>query len=426
MPHRQRRACPGARAGLALLAAATLATACSDDGGSAPREAVGSTTTTTIGATSTVPAPPVDLAEVDLALAAVAPVDLPTALAVRPGSPDLYVAEQAGRVRRIDVTPPPRGSTRSTRYELVRTPVLDLGDEMVDDGERGLLGLAFSGDGRTLYVHYSARPDGGTLLVAYGMGDDDRVELDSRRELLALDQPAPNHNGGQLAVGPDGYLYMGLGDGGGAGDPHGNAQDPDSLLGKILRIDPEAPGPGGAPYSSPAGNPFAVGGGRPEIWLYGVRNPWRFSFDRATGDLWVADVGQDRWEEIDLLPAAAGFDAGRGANLGWDRLEGTHRFEGSPPEGAVPPVFEYSHNEGCSVTGGYVYRGAEIPALVGAYVFGDYCAPGLRGIVVRDGTTVAQGRWELGLEGVSSLGEGPDGELYVLSAGSGVARIVAR
>ena len=205
-------------------------------------------------------------------------------------------------------------------------------------------------------------------MTEFAFGDDG-ADPASERGVLFVDQPFSNHNGGALAFGPDGYLYVGLGDGGSAGDPMGNAQSLSTLLGKLLRISPRPSK--GEPYAIPPDNPF-VGrdGARPEIWAYGLRNPWRFSFDTATGDLWIGDVGQNAWEEIDLEPA--GSDGG--SNFGWDRLEGTHPFEGSPAPDSIAPVFEYAHGDGsCSVTGGYVYRGERIPTLAGAYLFGDYC-----------------------------------------------------
>ena len=174
------------------------------------------------------------------------------------------------------------------------------------------------------------------------------IDKSSRRELLFVEQPYSNHNGGQLVVGPDGFLYIGLGDGGDGGDPHGHGQDTSTLLGSILRIDPEEGSEDGPAYAIPPGNPFADGeDGAPETWLYGVRNPWRFTFDTANGDLWVADVGQNEWEEINRLPAVNGFEAGRGANLGWNEMEGTHSFDGGEnPAGGVLPIFEYDHDAG--------------------------------------------------------------------------------
>jgi glucose/arabinose dehydrogenase len=303
--------------------------------------------------------------------------------------------------------------------------VLDLSDEVIDQGERGLLGLAFSSDGRDLYVNLTAEPDGRTLVLQYTLGDRTTVDLDSRRQLLEVEQPAANHNGGHLALGPDGYLYVGLGDGGGAGDPDGNGQDPSTLLGSILRIDPQG-ATDEEPYAVPAGNPFADGAdGAPEVWLYGVRNPWRFSFDSVTGDLWVADVGQGEWEEITRLPANGGFEAGRGANLGWDRMEGTHEFEGPNPAGAVLPLHEYSHDDGsCSITGGFQYRGTAMAELRGSYLFADYCTPGVRAIQLDVNTVIAERTWDVVGQGVVSFGEDQDGELFVLLESGPVLKLV--
>ncbi len=406
------------------LAAALLAAACSGDGGD-------SATTTTVpaadpgageGTTSTVPLAEGTLGEVDLTTEEIAVLDSPVAFAARPSSRDLYIAEKRGTVRLVKVTTAP-GSTRP-RYQLQTTPVLDLTDEVIDQGEQGLLGLTFSSDGRELYVNFTAQPDGRTVVLEYTLGDRTTVDPSSGRELLEVDQPAANHNGGHLVLGPDGYLYVGLGDGGGSGDPDGNGQDTDALLGKILRIDPE-PGTDDDPYAIPAGNPFADGEeGAPEVWLYGVRNPWRFSFDTLTGDLWVADVGQNEWEEISILRSNAGFDAGRGANLGWDRMEGIHEFEGENPPGAVLPIHEYSHDDGCSVTGGFVYRGDDLPELRGAYLFADYCAPDLRAIQIDIGAVIDERSWDLGLDQVQSFGQDEDGELFVLLASGPLLKLV--
>lgn len=354
---------------------------------------------------------------VQIRLDPVAEVDRPVALASRPGTDDLYVAEQAGVIRRIRVM----RRDGELAYEVDQAPVLDLGEETRARGEQGLLGLAFSPSGTTLYVNYTDAADDSTHIVAYPMSGH-RADTSRARELLRIAQPYRNHNGGQLVFGPDGMLYIGVGDGGGAGDPQDNAQNLDTLLGKILRIEPTPDEP--QPYRIPADNPFAGGGGRPEIWLYGVRNPWRFSFDRQTGDLWVADVGQDQIEEIDWLPASQG--AGRGANLGWVFKEGTRRFRGEPPEGLVDPVFEYGHGDGsCSVTGGFVYRGTVIRGLVGTYVFGDYCRAELRGLLTVNGQ-VLDAR-SLGVSvaprSLSSFGEDHAGELYVLSTAGTVYRI---
>ncbi|MGH9273366.1 MAG: PQQ-dependent sugar dehydrogenase [Acidimicrobiales bacterium] len=406
------------------LAAALVVAACSGIGDTA--DPATTTTATPAGSgdatTSTVPLAEGTLGEVELATQEIAELDAPIAMAARPSSADLYIAEKRGTVRLVKVTTS-QGST-TPRYQLQNTPVLDLSDEVIDQGEQGLLGLTFSSDGRDLYVDFTAQPDGRTVVLEYALGDRTTVDLDSRRGLLEVEQPAANHNGGNLVLGPDGYLYVGLGDGGGAGDPDGNGQDTDALLGKILRIDPQG-GTEDDPYAIPAGNPF-VGGedGAPEVWLYGVRNPWRFSFDTLTGDLWIGDVGQGEWEEIDRLPSTGGFDAGRGANLGWDRMEGSHEFEGDNPAGAVLPIHEYSHDDGCSITGGFVYRGSDIPELAGAYLYADFCTADVRAIQVDGDTVIDERSWDLSADQVQSFGQDDDGELFVLLASGPVLKLV--
>ena len=330
----------------------------------------------------------------------------PLALAVRPDDPALYIAEKGGRVVAI------RGGT------VDPTPVLDVSSEVSLGGEQGLLGLAFSPDGGSLYVNYTD-VDGDTRVVAYAMAGD-RADPSSRREVLFVDQPYSNHNGGNLVFGPDGYLYIGLGDGGSGGDPHGNAQSLGTLLGKMLRIDPRPAD--GAPYRIPADNPFVTTpGALPEIWAYGLRNPWRYSFDRATGDLWIGDVGQSAWEEVDRQPASSNG----GENYGWNVREGAHPYAGGGSlPGAVDPVFDYSHSDGgCVVTGGYVYRGRAIPDLVGTYVFADFCLGELEGLRLGGGEVV-QEQLGVAVGPVSSFGEDAQGELYVLSLAGGVYRLV--
>ena len=234
--------------------------------------------------------------------------------------------------------------------------------------------------------------------------DGDRADAGSRRELLAVEQPFANHNGGNVVLGPDGQLWFGLGDGGSGGDPDNHAQDPDDPLGKLLRIDPESD-------SSTA----------PEIWAIGLRNPWRFSFDRATDDLWIADVGQNAIEEIDFLPA--GTPAG--SNFGWSGYEGSEVYDESRvADGTVPPVFEMRHDDGwCSVTGGVVYRGENIPDLQGAYLFGDYCLPGLHGLTLEDGEVTAQRELGVDVASLVSIDEDADGEVYLLSLDGGISRL---
>lgn len=340
----------------------------------------------------------------------------PVAMANRPGSPVLYIAEQAGRVRTLRV------SSDGSSGSLDDDPLLDITSDVDGDGERGLLGLAFSANGSTMFAYYTDK-NGRIHVVSYRM-DGDRLDEGSRTELLSLEHEMPNHNGGQLATGPDGMLYIGVGDGGGAGDPEGHAQDRDSLYGKILRIDPARPS-NGKRYGIPDGNPFAEGGGAPEVWIYGARNPWRFSFDRSTGDLWVGDVGQNEIEEIDFLPNVPGEGAGRGANLGWVNMEGTRPFrDGSPPSNHTPPVFEFDHNNGeCSVISGFVYRGREIPSLVGVLPYGDYCYEPIRGLLADGGNIIAEASLGTNLAQLTSFGQDNDGEQYALSQSGGVYRI---
>jgi glucose/arabinose dehydrogenase len=353
----------------------------------------------------------------DVRLTPVAEVESPVAMAARPGSDDLYVAEQTGEVRRIAVSVD--GDERS--YDLVDDPALDLTAETRGRGEQGLLGLAFSPDGSLLYVDYTDR-SGDTRIVEYTM-DGDRADASSARELLRIDQPYSNHNGGQLAFGPDGYLYIGMGDGGSSDDPERRSQDTNELLGKVLRIDPTPSDAG--PYTIPNDNPFVDGGGAPEIWILGARNPWRFSFDAATDDLWVADVGQNAIEEVNLL-AADPAGAGRGVNLGWPLREGSRDHLDEPIDGLTDPIYEYEHDGAtCSVTGGYVYRGSAIPGLVGTYVYGDYCASQLRGLRVDAGAVVDERGLDVSVaeNTLSSFGQDLEGELFVLSTAGTVYKI---
>ena len=348
----------------------------------------------------------------------------PIALEVVPGSSSVLIATKPGLVHEAIAT--------DGDLELIEEPVLDVGELVGDaEGEQGLLGLAVHPDGGSVYLSYTDGDDGASHLDRFDLEGEPgslRVPSDSRVNMLEVEQPHANHNGGHVTFGPDGMLYMGLGDGGSQGDPDGHAQDRMSLLGKILRLDPDATGPEDV---AAEGNPFRPDGddatkGRPEIWLTGVRNPWRFSFDRATGDLWIADVGQDLHEEIDLLPADEG--SGKGANLGWDLYEAFEPFdEADPAPGAASagpfaqPVFSYPRAEGCSITGGVVYRGAAIPALDGAYLFADHCEPGLRAI--RVGDTVESLRLEDGLESSVSFSEDADGEVYAVTLWGGIHRL---
>ncbi|MFF9100777.1 PQQ-dependent sugar dehydrogenase [Streptomyces rubrogriseus] len=337
-----------------------------------------------------------------VALTEVARAQNPTAGAAGPQD-TVWIAERAGTVRVLG-------------DDGLGEPVLDISDETTTDGERGLLGLAFDEQFAHLYVSYTDLE--GTSTVDEFTVQDGAVRENTRRTVLTQEQPESNHNGGAIAFGPDGHLYIALGDGGGGGDPQGNGQKLDTLLGKLLRIDPQ----GGDPYAIPEDNPF-VGDpdARGEIWSYGLRNPWRFSFDAASGDLLIGDVGQSDWEEIDWAPASSPG----GENYGWSQMEGTHPFRGgTEPANHVPPIHEYDRTGlGCSVTGGYVYRGGAIPGLAGQYVYSDYCDGTLRSLEIEDGRVT--GEHDLGVNGgeVVSFAQDGDGELYVLAIGGTVSRV---
>lgn len=324
-------------------------------------------------------------------LTEVASADVPSAGVAGPGG-TLWIAERIGLVRVLD-------------GDELSEPVLDISGETTTHSERGLLGIAFDQDFTHFYASYTDR-DGNTAVDEIEVSGG-ALQLETRRTLITQEQPSANHNGGNVIVGPDGMLYLGLGDGGGAGDPLGAGQDLSTLLGSLLRIDPA-----GDPYTIPPDNPFVDDpDARPEIWAYGLRNPWRFSFDAETGDLWIADVGQSSREEINWVPAGSGG----GQNFGWSRMEGTLTYDGDEPEGHVPPVFEYQTSDTrCSVTGGYVYRGSAIPELVGSYVFSDYCEGQIRALELRGGEVV--GHLDLGVNGgrVVAFAEDADRELYVL------------
>jgi glucose/arabinose dehydrogenase len=336
----------------------------------------------------------------------------PTDVAVRAGQEgdDIYVVEQAGRIRLL----PGGGAAPST--------FLDITDRVIFSGEQGLLGLVFDPENEAyFYVNYTTDL-GGQLASRIS-----RFEIDgsgavaspgSELVILEVEQPYSNHNGGDLAFGPDGYLYIALGDGGSGGDPHDHGQNADSLLGKILRLDVSSAGPG-MPYNVPPDNPFVgVANARDEIWALGLRNPWRFSFDRATGDMAIADVGQNRYEEVNVQSGG-----GKGANYGWRCYEGNEPYDTSgcqPPANYVSPVHAYPHPaDGCaSVTGGFVYRGAAIPELTGFYVFSDWCLRDLWALDPdQDWHRLTLGHYAS--ERLTAFGEDPQGELYAVSGSSG-------
>ena len=348
-----------------------------------------------------------------LVLSPVVSLPDPIALIARPGTGskrgDLYVATRGGQVWLLtaDGDEPPE-------------MVLDIGDQTTTECENGVLGIAFSPDGSKLYVNYTDLR-GDSQIVEYPMSGQ-WARGDQGRTVLSADQPACNHNGGHIAFGPDGYLWIGFGDGGGRDDMFNHGQNLDTLLATLVRIEPEADDE--ADYAIPPDNPFADGEGRPEIWVYGARNPWRFSFDRTTDDLWIADVGQNTWEEIHVLRAADGW--AQGANLGWPLFEGDERYSGTAtPDDLVFPIHVYHHDDGCSISGGHVYRGSAIPHLVGTYVFGDFCAGRLWGLTTNDEGVST--RIELGVSvpaaTLVSFGEDAAGELYVLSFDDTVYRL---
>lgn len=342
-------------------------------------------------------------------------LSFPLFLTAAPGDTTrLFIVEKGGRIRVI------RNGT------LLATPFLDLSGQVSQGSEQGLLGLAFhpgyAASGRFV-VHYTD-PSGDTRVSAFRVSaNPDLADAASEQVILAVDQPFSNHNGGMIQFGPDGRLYIGLGDGGSGGDPQGNGQNRNTLLGKILRLAVNDAGE----TSVPADNPF-VGqtGARAEIWSYGLRNPWRFSFDRQTGDLYIGDVGQNAREEIN---AGIGAQPGRGVNYGWNTMEGTRCFQPAAncnQTGLTLPVLEYDHSQGCSVTGGYVYRGSAIPALRGHYFYADFCEGWVRSFRLSNGTATDRREWSPLSPGgqIPGFGEDGAGELYVMTAGGRVFRIV--
>jgi glucose/arabinose dehydrogenase len=349
-----------------------------------------------------------DLSTVDVALTPAATgLNQPLAVAWRTGDPDMYVALKIGRVRRVSNGVVQKGNTLQFKVS--------------SNGERGLLGLAFSPNGSKLYVDYTEPTTGHSRVDEYPINANKKAVKKARRHVLFQTQPYPNHNGGTIAFGPDGMLYIAFGDGGGAGDPNGFAQNKGSLLGKILRINPNPIGY--YPYQIPAGNPFTgQPGARAEVFMYGLRNPWKFSFDKVTGDMWIGDVGQSEYEEIDF--AAAGQQAG--ANWGWNRREASHPFLGGtqPPDGR-DPIIERDHDEqDCAIVGGYVYRGTAIPALVGAYLYGDTCTGKIYAAEQQGGTAVQNVELGINVPSLVSFGQAPNGELYTVSLNGTVSRIV--
>jgi glucose/arabinose dehydrogenase len=327
------------------------------------------------------------------------------------GSGRLFVVQQTGRIRILE------------NGEMLDPPFLDVSSLITTAGnEQGLLGLAFHPDYATngmFFINYTDR-NGDTVVARYHVSADNPNVADpaSAEQILLVDQPFQNHNGGHLVFGPDGYLYVGLGDGGSQGDPNGNGQNTNVLLGKILRLDVD----GETGYAIPPDNPF-VGSttARPEVWAYGLRNPWRFHFDRETGDLFIGDVGQNEWEEIDYQPATSTG----GENYGWNAYEGSYPYSGSTTaRDAVMPILEYNHNSGCSVTGGYVYRGQLVPDLQGYYIYGDFCTGLIWAAQQIGGIWDSTLSLQSGLQ-ITSFGEDEDGELYLVDRNGSILRFEA-
>ena len=333
------------------------------------------------------------------------PVDIQHA-----GDERLFIIEKVGRIRILQ------------NGQLIDFPYLNITDRVGSGGnEQGLLGLAFHpnyAETGLFFVNYTDK-GGDTVIARYRVTADPNIgDPSSEVILLQAKQPFGNHNGGGLDFGPDGYLYIALGDGGSAGDPLGYGQSLDTWLGKILRIDVDTIEP---PYGVPSDNPFSDIQ-RSEIWAYGLRNPWRISFDSATGDLYIGDVGQGQWEEINFVPAGAPG----GINFGWKYFEGTHGYDGAPPQGVQfePPVAEYDHGQGCSVTGGYVYRGT-MPEWNGIYLYGDYCSGTVWGLIRSGGGWQAQALFGA-VGSITSFGQDQSGEVYIATDSGQILRLVLR
>ncbi len=331
------------------------------------------------------------------------PVDIQNA---GDGSGRLFIVERAGDIRILQ------------RGQLLVKPFLDIQTEVLSWGvEQGLLGLAFHpdyGSNGEFFINYIDL-NGNTVIARFHVSGNDPNQADPTTEvdLMHVNQPYPNHNGGGLAFGPDGFLYIGLGDGGSEGDPQRTGQNLQTLLGKMLRIDVNQ----GNPYSIPPDNPYISGGGLPEIWASGLRNPWRFSFDRLTGDLFIADVGQDRWEEVNFVPV--GMEGG--LNFGWSYYEGLHVYYDQPPAGVIFtfPVTEYSHALGCAVTGGGVYRGTAYPDWQGVYFYGDYCTGTVWGLIhTGENTWQSKELFSTGAK-ITTFGTDEAGNIYLADYRSG-------
>lgn len=330
---------------------------------------------------------------------------------VKDRSGRLYIVEQSGRIRILE------------DGRLLETPLLDITEHVLYGYECGLLGLAFHPDYRQngrFFVNYSTKVNCSTVIAEYRRSEDGTKPAHEERIILSVPQPDTNHNGGMMAFGPDGFLYIGMGDGGGIGDPQNRAQNAQDLLGKVLRIDVDTR----QPYDVPSDNPFKKDDGRPEVYAIGFRNPWRFSFDRHSGELWLGDVGLKGKEEVNVVR--------KGGNYGWSTMEGSLCFKPKDRcsrDGLIPPLVEYGHEHGrCSITGGYVYRGSDLPALVGTYLYGDYCSGEIFAIRTMKGGQVSDEPWRLlkTQARISSFGEDEQGEIYIVDHQGVVYRLGPR
>jgi len=338
-------------------------------------------------------------------------LDQPVYLTAPANDPRLFIVEQPGRIRIVE------------NGRLLDKPFLDIVSKVGSGGERGLLSVAFHPQYRLngfLFVNYTNKK-GDTQIERYTVSaDKNAVDPRSAKPILLIDQPYSNHNGGLNLFGPDGMLYIGMGDGGSQGDPHGNGQNRNALLGKLLRLNVDR----GDPYIIPSANPYVKGGGRGEIWALGLRNPWRFSFDRFSGLLYIADVGGDRFEEVDVVPMAIA-----GVNYGWNTMEGPvcNRSSGCNQTGLQKPALSYATHENstCAIIGGSVYHGQKIPEITGQYFYSDYCNSWLRSFGFANGRVTDEHEWPVGrLGSISSFGEDSQGELYICTSSGRVYRII--
>lgn len=357
------------------------------------------------------PSPVLSINDVRLGIEEVASgLNQPVYLTAPNGDPRLFIVEQPGRLRVVE------------NGKLLPKPFLDIANKVRSGGEQGFLSVAFHPQYRAngfLFVNYTDKK-GDTRIERYTVSSDSSVaDPRSAKLILTIDQRYSNHQGGLNLFGPDGMLYIGMGDGGSQGDPHGNGQNRNVLLGKLLRINVDR----GDPYSVSTANPYANGGGRGEIWALGLRNPWRFAFDRVSGHLYIADVGQDRYEEVNVVPMQKA-----GVNYGWNVMEGPacYRSSGCNQTGLQQPALSYTHeNSTCSVIGGSVYRGQKIPEIAGQYFYSDYCNSWLRSFGYADGKVTDRHEWPVGrLGSVVSFGEDSQGELYICTSSGRVYRIV--